>query len=108
MDRRVENSSNFYKNVKEYYVTEILKQLKTIIYKEYLKLILTYLYKSQRWTPIKEDKSKIQEMNVKFFRRFLREKTRSDRISNGIFREETGVQNVLIELEGRNCNGLAV
>jgi hypothetical protein len=32
------------------------------------------LYKSKSRTLTKEDKSKIQEMNVKFFRRFLREK----------------------------------
>jgi CRISPR/Cas system-associated protein Csx1 len=74
INRRIQNSLNFYKNVKEYYVTEILKQQKKTIYKEHLKPILIYLYKFKRWTLKKENKSKIQEMNVKFLRSFLMEK----------------------------------
>jgi hypothetical protein len=48
--------------------------MKTIIYKEHLTPILTYLYKSKRTNLTKEDKSNIQEVNVKFFRRILRGK----------------------------------
>jgi hypothetical protein len=52
------------------------------------------------------NKSKIQEINMKFLRS-IAGKRRRDRIINEIFREEAGTQNLLTELEKKQLQWFA-
>lgn len=67
-----------------------------IIYNVYFKLILTVNTKT--WNRMKRNRSKIQDMDTKFYRR-IAGKTIRGRIRSEDFRAETGTQNLLTELD---------
>jgi hypothetical protein len=66
------------------------------IYKVCFKLIVTS--KTEIWALIKRNKSKIEAMDMTFFRS-IEGKTRRGNIRNEILRKGAGVQNLLTELE---------